>query len=59
MALGFGATLGPLFHLLTPDWGLLLCGFLAGSLAYLGSRQPSWIPLCFAPQGLDKAATGG
>ena len=27
---------------------------LAGSLAYLGSRQPSWIPLCFAPQGLDK-----
>jgi hypothetical protein len=27
---------------------------LAGSLAYLGSRQPAWIPLCFAPQGLDK-----
>jgi hypothetical protein len=27
---------------------------LAGGLAYLGSRQPSWIPLCFAPQGLDK-----
>ena len=27
---------------------------LAGGLAYLGSRQPAWIPLCFAPQGLDK-----
>jgi hypothetical protein len=26
---------------------------LAGGLAVLGARQPAWIPLCFAPQGLE------
>lgn len=34
LALVFGAALGPLLHLLTPDWGLLLAGALAGSLAF-------------------------
>jgi hypothetical protein len=26
---------------------------LAGGLAVMGARQPAWIPLCFAPQGLE------
>jgi predicted branched-subunit amino acid permease len=38
MALGFGAALGPLLHLLTPDWGLLLCGLIAGTLAFALDR---------------------
>ena len=38
MALGFGAVLGPLLHLATPDWGLLLCGLIAGSLAFAIDR---------------------
>jgi hypothetical protein len=27
---------------------------LAGGIAYVGAKQPAWIPLCFAPQTLDK-----
>ena len=38
LALLFGAGLGPLFHLLTPDWGLLLSGLIAGSLAFALDR---------------------
>jgi predicted branched-subunit amino acid permease len=38
MALGFGAALGPVLHLITPDWGLLLCGLIAGSLAFALDR---------------------
>jgi predicted branched-subunit amino acid permease len=38
MALGFGAALGPVLHLITPDWGLLLCGLIAGSLAFAIDR---------------------
>ena len=38
LALVIGALLGPLLHLLTPDWGLLLAGLLGGSLAYLIDR---------------------
>jgi predicted branched-subunit amino acid permease len=34
LALGFGAALGPVLHLITPDWGLLLCGLIAGTLAF-------------------------
>lgn len=34
IALAFGAVTGPLLHLLSPDWGLLLTGALAGTAAY-------------------------
>lgn len=27
---------------------------LAAGLAYVGARQPEWLPLCFAPQTLEK-----
>ena len=33
-----GVVAGPLFHLLSPDWGLLLTGAVAGSGAYLADR---------------------
>lgn len=33
-ALILGALAGPLFHLVTADWGLLLTGLIAGSAAY-------------------------
>jgi predicted branched-subunit amino acid permease len=39
LALGFGAVTGPVLHLLTPDWGLLLTGVLAGSLAFAVDRS--------------------
>lgn len=35
LALIFGAILGPLFHLVSPDWGLLATGFIGGTLAFL------------------------
>ncbi len=39
-ALIIGAILGPLFHLLSPDWGLLATGLIGGSLAFLiGERH--------------------
>lgn len=38
LALLFGACLGPLFHLVTPTWGLLLSGILAGVLAFIADR---------------------
>lgn len=34
LALCIGALLGPLFHLISPDWGLPFCGIIAGSAAY-------------------------
>ena len=34
----FGAIAGPLLHLVTPTWGLLLTGLLAGTLAYVLDR---------------------
>ncbi|MGH6945849.1 MAG: AzlC family ABC transporter permease [Kiloniellales bacterium] len=34
LALLLGALAGPLLHLVTPDWGLLLTGLIAGSLAF-------------------------
>lgn len=39
LALVFGAVLGPLFHLVHPDWGLLATGLVAGTLAFLAERH--------------------
>ncbi len=35
LALGFGAVCGPLLHLVSPDWGLLATGLIAGTLAFV------------------------
>ncbi len=35
VSLIFGAALGPLAHLLTPNWGVLLAGFAGGALGFL------------------------
>lgn len=36
-----GAVLGPSLHALTPDWGVVIAGFVAGSAAfYLGWQRP-------------------
>ncbi|HET8727271.1 MAG TPA: AzlC family ABC transporter permease [Alphaproteobacteria bacterium] len=37
-AMALGAVLGPVFHMIHPDWGLLLTGVVAGTLAYLTTR---------------------
>jgi predicted branched-subunit amino acid permease len=37
-ALCAGAALGPLLHLIEPDWGLLATGLVAGTGAYLAGR---------------------
>ncbi|WP_374652183.1 AzlC family ABC transporter permease [Dongia sp.] len=34
LALILGAALGPLFHLVSPDWGLLATGLIGGSVAF-------------------------
>lgn len=34
IAMAAGAILGPLFHMLDPDWGLLLTGLVAGSVGF-------------------------
>jgi predicted branched-subunit amino acid permease len=39
LALGLGAAIGPLFHLLSSDWGLLATGLVAGSIAFLISER--------------------
>lgn len=39
MAVLAGVVIGPLFHLLTPDWGLLLTGVVGGSAVYLIDRE--------------------
>jgi predicted branched-subunit amino acid permease len=38
MALGAGAAMGPLLHLLSPDYGLLLTGLVAGTAAFAMDR---------------------
>ena len=38
LALGLGAVAGPSVHLLSPDWGLLISGLGAGTLAYALDR---------------------
>ena len=30
-----GATLGPLFYLISPDWCILIGGFIAGTFAFI------------------------
>ena len=35
LALVFGGVAGPLLHLVSPDWGLLLAGGIGGTLAFL------------------------
>lgn len=39
LAIVFGGLLGPLTHLWTPDYGLLITGLLGGSLAYVVVRR--------------------
>lgn len=39
MAVLAGIVAGPLFHLLSPDWGLLLTGLVAGTGVYLVDRR--------------------
>ena len=39
LALIIGAPLGPLCHLLSPDWGLLTAGALGGTAAFLINRR--------------------
>jgi predicted branched-subunit amino acid permease len=34
ISLAIGAVLGPLFHLITPEWGIPLCGLVAGSAGF-------------------------
>ncbi|MGI9304717.1 MAG: AzlC family ABC transporter permease [Gammaproteobacteria bacterium] len=41
IAMILGAVSSPLIHLLSADWGLLLAGVIAGSLAFLISRRGS------------------
>jgi len=38
LALAIGAPLGPVFHLVSPDWGLLATGVVGGSAAFLINR---------------------
>jgi predicted branched-subunit amino acid permease len=38
LALALGAALAPLFHMLTPTWGLLITGVAAGGLAFTVTR---------------------
>ncbi|MCW9040443.1 MAG: AzlC family ABC transporter permease [Rhodospirillales bacterium] len=38
LALAFGAILGPTMHLVSPDWGLMISGLLAGTLAVAGEK---------------------
>jgi predicted branched-subunit amino acid permease len=38
LALGLGAILGPPLHILSPDWGLMAAGAVAGTAAFLGAR---------------------
>ncbi|MHA1108318.1 MAG: AzlC family ABC transporter permease [Alphaproteobacteria bacterium] len=39
IALIVGAVIGPAFHLLDPNWGLMLTGLVAGTLAYAIDRR--------------------
>ncbi len=38
LALLAGGLLGPLLHLVDPDWGLLVTGLVGGTVAFLGDR---------------------
>ncbi len=39
LAMMIGAVLGPVFHLISPDWGLPFVGVIAGSAAYLLNKR--------------------
>ncbi|MFQ5765626.1 MAG: AzlC family ABC transporter permease [Rhodospirillales bacterium] len=39
LAIVFGAVLGPVIHLISPEWGLPFCGAIAGTAAYLIDRR--------------------
>ena len=39
LAMMIGAVLGPLFHMISPDWGLPFVGVIAGSAAFLLDRR--------------------
>jgi predicted branched-subunit amino acid permease len=39
LAILFGAVAGPLLHLVTPTWGLLIAGLIAGSIAFFADRH--------------------
>ena len=39
LALIIGAVLGPLVHRVSPDWGLVFCGVVAGTAAYWLDRR--------------------
>ncbi len=39
LAMMIGAVLGPLFHMISPDWGLPFVGAIAGSAAFLLDRR--------------------
>ena len=42
LALLIGTVLGPLFHLISPDWGLPFCGVVAGTAAFwIDRRMPA------------------
>jgi len=51
LALVSGAVLGPLLHLVSPDWGLMATGFAAGSFAFFLDRA-------LARRGLARGAPG-
>ena len=51
LALMAGAVLGPLFHLISPDWGLPFCGVIAGSAGYWIDRR--------MPQAAGEPPDGG
>ena len=41
LALAFGAVIGPVLHVVSPDWGLLATGVIAGTAAFaIGRRRP-------------------
>lgn len=39
IALALGTVLGPLFHLVSPEWGLPFCGLIAGTVGYKLDRH--------------------
>ncbi|OHC76664.1 MAG: hypothetical protein A3B62_07140 [Rhodospirillales bacterium RIFCSPLOWO2_01_FULL_65_14] len=39
LALAIGAVLGPITHLISPEWGLPFCGVIAGTVAYYLDRR--------------------
>ncbi len=39
IALAVGAVLGPVFHLISPEWGLPFCGLIAGTVGFKADRM--------------------